>query len=277
MMAGTDWRSTWESMRSISPYFTFRTTPERTIHHWDRASKKYDSQTVGVIDEKTWELLSEEGIVPNGGSVLDIGCGTGALTERFALAGAEVLGLDISPKMLSLAKERCAHLGRASFVCHDWNAFPVASHFDLVFSSFCPAVDGLSAVLRMEMLSRETCCLVSLGHSSGDRTAFDVWANMGNPRMSMESYDPLYPFNVLKDMGREPVLRSFDVQEEVEISEEGMVEQLASFISLFHDLSDRTMGAIRDAVSVKAVDGHLSWREERTVRVLHWSPRPQRS
>jgi SAM-dependent methyltransferase len=52
-----------------------------------------------------------------GPPVLDLGCGSGLLTERVARAGARVLGVDGSPAMLSRARQRCARFdGRVWFL-----------------------------------------------------------------------------------------------------------------------------------------------------------------
>jgi ubiquinone/menaquinone biosynthesis C-methylase UbiE len=73
--------------------------------------------------------------------ILEIGCGTGAVTERLVDLGARVTALDQSPEMLELAKRRLAD---APPDCIDWlertaseiDALPEAS-FDAVVLSFC--------------------------------------------------------------------------------------------------------------------------------------------
>ena len=42
----------------------------------------------------------------DGGLVVDLGCGSGILSQAMAEAGYDVLGIDISPAMIALARER---------------------------------------------------------------------------------------------------------------------------------------------------------------------------
>lgn len=41
-----------------------------------------------------------------GQKVLDIGCGPGVFTARYAQAGAEVIGVDVSEQMIQVAKDQ---------------------------------------------------------------------------------------------------------------------------------------------------------------------------
>lgn len=55
-------------------------------------------------------LLKEYGI--EDGLVLDLGCGTGSLTEILAREGYDMTGIDLSPDMLQIAMEKRAESGR---------------------------------------------------------------------------------------------------------------------------------------------------------------------
>lgn len=62
-----------------------------------------------------------------GPPVLDLGCGSGLLTERIAAAGARVVGVDASRAMLARARRRCAaHGGRVRLLARDLAALELA-------------------------------------------------------------------------------------------------------------------------------------------------------
>lgn len=59
---------------------------------------------------QNWFQLSQQLIAGNlkGKRVLDVACGTGDLAVLYAQAGAEVVGLDLAPEMLTLAEQKAA-------------------------------------------------------------------------------------------------------------------------------------------------------------------------
>ncbi len=75
----------------------------------ESAPSRYDKGirilSLGALD-KTYDRLASH--ISSGWKVLDIGCGTGALSLRAALAGAHVKGIDINPEMLEIARKRAA-------------------------------------------------------------------------------------------------------------------------------------------------------------------------
>ena len=81
------------------------------------------------------------GLVPEGGSALELGAGTGRLTAGLAGRGHPIVGVDISPTMLTQAQARLAGLpdevrARIQMVRGDMTSLDLKRTFDLVFLPF---------------------------------------------------------------------------------------------------------------------------------------------
>ncbi|MFN2453639.1 MAG: class I SAM-dependent methyltransferase [Pyrinomonadaceae bacterium] len=77
----------------------------------------------------------------SGQTVLDVGCGPGWLSEFLARFGYDVTGIDISPAMIEVARERLQRVPygvapgmplRYRFLAHDIEAAPLAQTFDAI-------------------------------------------------------------------------------------------------------------------------------------------------
>lgn len=87
------------------------------------------------VREYAKELRRKHGIDLASLHVLDLGCGTGRNALFFAEMGSTVVGLDISPTAIRIAKERAKDAGIViDYRVHDIGApYPFANHsFDLV-------------------------------------------------------------------------------------------------------------------------------------------------
>lgn len=78
------------------------------------------------------ELVIRMVPVSDSTTVLDVGCGTGGLVEAFAARGATVTGIDRSPAMLAVARERLGvvadlHEGDATQLPFEDNSFDLVT------------------------------------------------------------------------------------------------------------------------------------------------------
>lgn len=109
----------------------------------ESAPSRYDKGirllSFGKLDKHYDRLVS---CIRSGQRVLDIGCGTGALTIRAAHKGAVVRGIDINPQMLEIAKVRAnkANLNQNIEFCEKGVAelgSEESQIYDVVMSGLC--------------------------------------------------------------------------------------------------------------------------------------------
>jgi len=83
-------------------------------------------------DEKILSLLQRIGI-KKGDAVLDVACGTGRITSLLhGLCGTDVLGVDISEKMIAIAKKKYEDKPWAHFECGDFCAMKGKKKYDVI-------------------------------------------------------------------------------------------------------------------------------------------------
>ncbi len=79
--------------------------------------------------------------LPSGSRILDVGCGSGWLSEYLARLGYQVTGIDISPDLIALSRERVSkvpfHVDHQTplasrFLTHDIERAPLEEQFDAV-------------------------------------------------------------------------------------------------------------------------------------------------
>ena len=99
--------------------------PIRT-QHWNPQDYDRHARFVSDLGGVVLDLLAPQ----PGESILDLGCGDGALTEGLLAAGSRVIGVDASDQMVSAARAR----GIDARVV-DAQSLPFEAQFDAVFSN----------------------------------------------------------------------------------------------------------------------------------------------
>jgi trans-aconitate methyltransferase len=100
--------------------------PKTSIQSWDTTAYAANGRFVADLAGGIVELLAPK----PGESILDIGCGDGALTERLAATGALMIGVDASHAMIAAARARGLNVLEISA-----DKLPFESEFDAAFSN----------------------------------------------------------------------------------------------------------------------------------------------
>ena len=125
---------------------------DRTTRFWDRIAERYARQPIADEAayqkklEKTREYLRPDSLV------LEFGCGTGSTSILHAPLVAHIEAVDISPKMLEIARAKAesAEVANVTWTRSSIEAFdPGERHFDVVLGlSILHLVQDREAVMR---------------------------------------------------------------------------------------------------------------------------------
>lgn len=114
-----------------------------------------------------------EQAVASGGPVLELGCGTGRVSVPIAQTGVPIVGVDISPRLIGVAKSKAQAAGvshRCAFHVGDMREVNLQRRFPLVIMPFRPFQSMLSVADQRAALERIRLHLAPQG-----RLVFDVW------------------------------------------------------------------------------------------------------
>ncbi len=94
-------------------------------------AQTYDESVSDWPGEMDFYLEMSEKPKSKGGAVLELACGSGRVAIRLAQQGVNVVGLDLSPEMLAVARKNSADLQNIQWIEGDMRAFQLDQVFDL--------------------------------------------------------------------------------------------------------------------------------------------------
>lgn len=142
-------------------------------------ARLYDALHMDDCDEAFW--LEQASGLPEGASILELGCGNGRLLLPLARAGHEVWGLDASADMLNLLRERLNDepddvQARVHLVQDSFDTFNLRRHFGLIFFSCNTFQHLVGTDLQLATLARVRDHLLPEGRLIIDQEITDAAA-----------------------------------------------------------------------------------------------------
>lgn len=118
-----DSRQFWDAHATRDPLWAVLSEAGKEARRWD--VRRFFQTGLNEMALMFYELESR-GIAVNRGAALDFGCGVGRLTQALATRFSQVVGVDVSPKMIETATALNPFPERARFV---WNGEPHLRQF----------------------------------------------------------------------------------------------------------------------------------------------------
>ena len=160
------------------------------ISLYERKSAEYDRVRGRGLQELEW-LERFCSFIPDGGTILDLGCGSGEpLATYFVGRGYRVFGVDGAPSMISLCRSR---LPEQEWLVHDMRGLVLDRRFDgvLAWDSFfhLRAADQRLVIQQFGTYARQGApVLFTSGHEAGEAIGTLCGEPLFHESMAPETY-----------------------------------------------------------------------------------------
>lgn len=251
---------------------------QASVDMWNSMADSFGNYVLPNFREDSFlRLLARENMLNPEGLVLDVGCGTG----KYALAIAEfclhVTGVDLSPKMLSIAKRKAKDydLPNVDFYCHDWHHMDIkelgySNKFDLVFAHMTPAIQSAETFEKLSAVSKGWCVLAKPIRRTDPVS--DMVKEMVGIREKRESGDEdlLFSFSLLWQQGYLPQL---EYEQQVWKMRKTLDEAYGLYINRIKTYKKITLAEedkIKEYLKSLVRDGFIYEDVNTTIATLYW-------
>lgn len=153
-------------MQEIKKTLNPKLQRENPKEFWNQKSEIFFKMLKGKMENESkiiLEILNKKNLIDDKLTVLDLGCGFGRHIKFFQTIAKECVGLDISEKMLEIAREYVEPKESTNFYCVDWSNshfyLENRNKFSLVFSSMSEALSSEEDLKKFIDCSSNYCMI----------------------------------------------------------------------------------------------------------------------
>jgi SAM-dependent methyltransferase len=249
---------------------------------WDLRADEFNSNSNQKEGAKrrneVLRFLEARGLWREGIEILDIGCGPGKYALELAQKANSVVGVDLSPRMIRLARENAVQAGAAAHVCFEeaaWDETDLQARgwngkFDLVFASMCPGINSPETLAKMSEASKNYCFM---SHFVWRRSLLrdDLHRLFYYKEPERSSQKNIYcAFNLLWLAGFYPEVTYYDTEWE----NVWPLEKAVEIYSLqLHAIDSGAKEMVRSYLEGKAENGLIREATQAKIAWMHWKVR----
>lgn len=248
-----------------------------SVEWWNGSAEKFASKELPAAENNmAMRIIEREGMVQEGCTGLDVGCGGGRFSFALEALGAEMTATDFSPKMIEQAEKKQAERGsKVKFSVDNWHTLDLAEKgwagkFDLVLAHMTPAVVSAETFIKLSEASRNWVLMVKPTRRTN--TVLDELNRLVEAEKDTKALDETmaYAFDLAWLMGFQPKLEYENQVWENDLSLDEAIEEYTLRIASTHDLSEENKQDIRNYLERTAVDGRIHETSHTLIVAMYW-------
>jgi len=231
---------------------------------WDQMAESYDDlEATPFYREMVETVISEmeaAGALAPEITLLDLCCGTGSYTVRFARRVKEVWALDISPGMLRVLERKIEDQGLKNVrpVLADWRLYSPPRKFETVFVSMTPILNDLEEFDRILGITERYLAIVQWAGLRENDLYREVLKRFFNRSPRKRGPGAVVLFNYLFSLGYPAEIRFFSgIWERARPLEKELKRLLFKIRGAGLYVDSRKENEIRTFLSERARDGKV--------------------
>ncbi|XCH79167.1 MAG: class I SAM-dependent methyltransferase [Candidatus Dehalobacter alkaniphilus] len=249
-----------------------------SVDMWNSMAGSFGEFVLPGFQEDTFlKLLEKKKMLSQEGLALDVGCGAGKYALAIAGRCHQVIGVDLSPHMIEIAKQKKAKykMENADFFCEDWHQFDLeqagwTQKFDLVFAHMTPAIQSADTFEKLSAASKGWCVL-SKPIRRTDPVS-DAVKDLVGLKEKRENCDDelIYAFELLWRQGCLPELEYEKQVWKMKKTLEQAMGMYVNRIKTYRDISPAEEEEVKAYLNSLARDGFVYEDVDTTIVTLFW-------
>ncbi len=269
------WNKAWQQARENS---LLKTTQEVKPLSWNEFYNKVSDIWLDMhgsrrsIGKSVTALFTAEGIVGEGSSVLDLGCGSGMLSIPMAENGINVTALDQSEGMLAAleSEARRRSLGNIDIHLSSWTEYPHFRKHDLVIAAFFPPALDPQGLQCLEKWTKGYCSLVLRAGEDTFAIRRELWQKIMEKPLPSRDYQIPCLLNYLLASGRKPNLKYISWPESLSLPLESVIRYYKSYFAIFLPKDAAVEKTIRKVLENMTYEGKVEASGRVNIAIIWW-------
>lgn len=251
---------------------------QASVDMWNSMSASFGDFVLPEFKDNSFlQLLERKKMLNPEGLVLDVGCGTGKYALAIAGHCSHVTGVDLSPQMIEIAKQKKLdyNIQNVDFSCEDWHHMDMVSSgfkdkYDLVFAHMTPAIQSADTFEKLSLASKGWCVLtkpIKRTDPVSDRVKEMVGINENE-----ESSDEAFFFAV-ELLWRQGYLPHLEYEKQVWKMKKTLDEAYGLYINrikMYREITSAEEEEVKAYLITLAREGFIHENVDTTIATLFW-------